>query len=142
MNFSVDHIAAYTVLTEGRNVSVITGNNCLKVLFTNEEYKARLSDNNRIGKYILDETDYWFDFNREGYGIKGFYNWDVTAAVYLVHPELFLDKKELYAFTENDLKTGYLHKIDSGKYMCNLPEISDEHAFKDIIYSTWLKVNI
>ena len=70
-------------------VSVITGNNCLKVLFTKEEYRQRLGgQNNPMGEYILRETDYYFGYNEGDYGIHGFYNWDVIAAVYLVHPEL------------------------------------------------------
>ena len=43
LNFSCDPPAARTVLTKGRNVSVITGNNCLEVLFTKQEYRERLS---------------------------------------------------------------------------------------------------
>ena len=42
LNFSCDPKATAAVLTKGKNVSVITGNNCLKVLFTKEEYKKRL----------------------------------------------------------------------------------------------------
>lgn len=37
LNFSCDPLATYTTLTSGTDVAVITGNNCLKVLFTREE---------------------------------------------------------------------------------------------------------
>ena len=90
LNFSCDPMATYTVLTKGRNVSVITGNNCLKVLVTREDYERELNDySNPIVPYIKEKVDYWFDYNFENYGINGTYNWDVTAAVYLMRPEFF-----------------------------------------------------
>ena len=36
LNFSCDPLATYTVLTSGTEIAVITGNNCLKVLFTRD----------------------------------------------------------------------------------------------------------
>ena len=109
LNFSCDPPAARTVLTKGRNVSVITGNNCLKVLFTKQEYRERLSGTeNRAAAYIMEKTDDWFRYNDEGYGIHGFYNWDVTAAAYLMHPELFADNVKGLCVSDQDLETGYL----------------------------------
>ena len=109
LNFSCDPDAAAAVLTKGKNVSIITGNNCLKVLFTKEEYKKRLfGTENPAAIYIREKTDYWFGYNEEDYGIDGFYNWDVTAAVYLMHKELFEDQKNKFQITEEDLQTGYL----------------------------------
>ncbi|MFR2692421.1 MAG: nucleoside hydrolase [Enterocloster bolteae] len=109
LNFSCDPPAARTVLTKGRNISVITGNNCLKVLFTKQEYRERFSEKeNRAAAYIMEKTDDWFRYNDEGYGIHGFYNWDVTAAAYLMHPELFADNVKCLCVSEQDLETGYL----------------------------------
>lgn len=99
LNFSCDPKATAAVLTKGKNVSVITGNNCLKVLFTKEEYKKRLfGTENPAAVYIREKTDYWFGYNEEDYGIDGFYNWDVTAAVYLMHKELFSDRKNKFNY--------------------------------------------
>ena len=143
LNFSCDPKATYLTLTKGKNVSVITGNNCLKVLFTKEEYKRELSDfSNPIANYIREETDYWFGFNEDGFGIDGFYNWDVTAAVYLMHPELFSNHQIRFEFTEEDLKRGFLRTSSNGVHKCNLPEIKDEFSFKRNIYDTWLGVQI
>ena len=141
LNFSCDPQAAYTVLTKGKNVSVITGNNCLKVLFTKEEYKERLLlDGNPAAAYIRTKTDYWFGYNEEGYGIRGFYNWDVVAAVYLMHPELFADRFVHLDISEKDLETGYLRENRAGESVCNLQEIEEDGAFRDTIYHTWLQV--
>ena len=141
LNFSCDPLAAWTVLAKGRNVSVVTGNNCLKVLFTKKEYKERFSDSdNKAAAYIRRETDYWFGYNETDYGIGGFYNWDVTAAVYLIHPELFMDVRKTFLVSEEDLKRGYLRAVPEGNCMCNLPEIVEEKAYKDHIFDAWLRV--
>lgn len=140
LNFSCDSLAAYHVLKYGQEVSVITGNNCLKVLFTREEYMRELfHSEKRIAEYIREKTDYWFSYNQNGYGIKGFYNWDVTAAVYLMHPELFDKKERTFALSKEDLIKGYLREDKKG-YSLNLPEIKEELAFKRNIYDTWLEV--
>lgn len=143
LNFSCDPKATYQVLTKGNNVSIITGNNCLKVLFTKEEYSERLGGKNSpMGDYILRETDYYFGYNEGDYGIHGFYNWDVIAAVYLVHPELFEDQKGTYTLSEDDLKTGFLRKDTYGQTHLNLPEIGATTPFKKNIYESWLKVPV
>lgn len=142
LNFSCDPLAAYRVLTKGNNVSVITGNNCLKVLFTREEYQKFFRTGNPAADYICKKTDYWFGNNEEDYGIKGFYNWDVTAAVYLVHPELFSSHKETLLVLEEDLKHGYLRKAKAGNCVCNLPEIEKEQEFRETIYNTWMNVDL
>lgn len=141
LNFSCDPSASTTVLREGRHVSAITGNNCLKVLFTKEEYRNRLSaSDKKIAEYILKETDYYFKYNEEGYGIGGFYNWDVTAAVYLMHPELFEENPVTLECAESDLQTGFLREADSGNCTVNLPLIGEEKPFRDNIYETWFQV--
>lgn len=56
LNFSCDPPATRTVLTKGRNVSIMTGNNCLKVLFTKQEYRERFSGKeNRAAAYIMEK---------------------------------------------------------------------------------------
>ena len=143
LNFSCDPQASFTVLTEGENLAVITGNNCLKVLFTKEEYARRLLASGRaVGRYILDRTDSWFGYTREGYGIEGFYNWDVTAAVYLARPELFIEDSGRFAFSAEDLKTGHLRRDGAGPWVCNLPEIGPAAPFKEEIYGAWERVEM
>ena len=91
--------------------------------------------------YIREKTDYWFGYNEEDYGIEGFYNWDVTAAVYLMHPELFADQKDRYRVTEEALHSGFLYRIEDGNCVLNLPEIREEHLFKNNIYKAWMNVS-
>lgn len=138
LNFSCDPKASYTVLTKGHHVSAVTGNNCLKVLFSKEEYQRKLSvPDNEMAQYILKKTDYYFGYNERDYGIKGFYNWDVTAAVYLMHPELFDDVNVKLTLSEADLQKGYLQVSENGRNSINLPEIGEEEPFKRAIFDAW-----
>lgn len=143
LNFSCDPIATYTVLTKGNNVSVITGNNCLKVLVTREDYERELSDyTNPIVPYIKNSVDYWFDYNLNKFGINGTYNWDVTAAVYLMRPELF--KKNIYKMnlSVEDLERGFLRIDEENNCTLNLPTIDNEELYNKDIYNTWKGVVI
>lgn len=145
LNFSCDPLATWTVLTKGKNVSVITGNNCLKVLFTREEYRKRLFDGpKKIASFLKEKTDYWFDDNINEYGIMGFYNWDVVAAVYLMHPELFESEERKMKISQEELKEGKLKFSFEGEENCilKLPIIGDAEDFKNNIYNTWLNVEI
>lgn len=144
LNFSCDPLATYTVLTSGTEVAVITGNNCLKVLFTREEYEREFADESRdVVRFIKHETDYWFDNNMDDYGIPGYYNWDVIAAAYMMHPELFEMKKTDFLLSVDDLKKGRLTISKEGSEKnCTLeiPVIGEETAFRRNIYDTWLNV--
>lgn len=143
LNFSCDPIATYTVLTKGKNVSVITGNNCLKVLVTREDYERELSDyTNPIVPYIKNSVDYWFDYNFNKFGINGTYNWDVTAAVYLMRPEFF--KNNIYKMNLNveHLKRGFLNVEEENNCILNLPTIDNEELYNRDIYDAWKSVEI
>lgn len=143
LNFSCDPIATYTVLTKGRNVSIITGNNCLKVLVTREDYERELNDNsNSIVSYIKEKVDYWFDYNLNNYGINGTYNWDVTAAVYLMHPEFFKNDVYNMKISVEDLKRGFLNEDKDNNCVLNLPIIDNEKLYNKNIYDTWKNVSI
>lgn len=143
LNFSCDPKASLDVLTRGKKVTTVTGNNCLKVLFTTKEYRKELySAHTPAGDFIRDRADLYAGLNEAIFGIKGFYNWDVLAAAYLCHPEYFEDKVRQYDLSEEDLKTGFLRTSVTGETSLNLPEIRDPKAFKQHIYDTWLAAEI
>ena len=137
LNFSVDYKASYKVLTSGVPINIATGNNCLKVIVGVEEFRERLiKEGDKIGQYIVDKTNYWFERNEKRYGIKAFCNWDVTAGSYLVKPENFDDDQGYYKLSEDDLKTGFLRKNNASDYNAklNLPQISNAEDFMEEVY--------
>jgi inosine-uridine nucleoside N-ribohydrolase len=146
LNFSCDPEASYKVLSSDSKVTVLTGHICLQALFGENEYK-RLMENNsmKIYKYIKEKTIDWFEFVMKEFGIKGFYNWDIVAAVYITHPELFDENFRKVVSTPEDLKTGYLKIDDSASdyYAVNIPtKIKDVDKFNDIIFDAWGNVKL
>lgn len=145
LNFSVDYRASYEVLTADYGsesdckVHILSGNNCLKVLFTLEEYQRRLLQGGERGRYIWEKTAYWFADNERDYGIPGFYNWDVTAAAYMLCPWYFTDEVEDYALSPEDLQRGFLRAAsENANARLNLPKIKDSQGFTDCVYAAWL----
>ena len=114
LNFSVDYKASALVLQNGENLHIITGNACLAVMTSYSDFKERL-ENSSIGQYILKKESDWFNYNDREYGIKGFYNWDMTTVLYYFYPELFRKSKKNILISEENLKSGYLEERASGK---------------------------
>ncbi len=114
LNFSVDYKASTLVFQNGENLHIITGNACLSVMTSYSDFKERL-ENSSLGQYILKKESDWFAYNDREYGIKGFYNWDMTTVLYYFYPELFRERKKNIHITEENLKSGYLEEKASGK---------------------------
>ena len=113
-------------------------------------YKRRVErelndENNPIVPFIKKETDYWFDNNMDDYGIPGYYNWDVIAAAYMMHPELFETKKIAFRLSEEELQSGKLTISENEmEKNCTLeiPVIADGPTFSKHIYDTWKRVEL
>ncbi|WP_028307737.1 nucleoside hydrolase [Desulfitibacter alkalitolerans] len=145
LNFSCDPAAAQCVLANGKNLSVITGNNCLDAFFTKKDFEERLlSSDSASAQYIARKCWYWFENMMSIFNIDGFHNWDVVAAAYLAEPSLF--KNMLYEITPNlnDLEKGYLTVKTQSDWACqiNLPVIADLKKFTDDVYGAWLNLNL
>ncbi|WP_019850036.1 nucleoside hydrolase [Desulfitobacterium sp. PCE1] len=142
LNLSCDPMATELVLKAGKNVSVITANNCLDAYFSFEEFLAALETSQEpIAEYILQKSRYWFEYMMNHYGLNGFYNWDVVAAVYLMKPELFVADYQAFAPTGKYLATGLLkHPSDKEEAtLINVPRIKNSEEFKNEVYRAWLR---
>lgn len=147
-NFSLDKEAALTVLSKHDNVSVITLNNCTEVIFTMEEYKNTLLKNkNKIGKYIFNKTEDGLSMAESEYSIGGFYFFDVTAAIYMMSPDLFFDDYCYYSLSVEDLENGYMKPATNIKRempqdlsFLNLPKIACKLEFKKDFFNSLLSL--
>lgn len=142
LNFTVDHVAAASVLSSGANISVITGNNCLPVAaLPKDEFTARLSaDNNPSGHYVLKECGYRFKDKKEIYGADSSYAWDAVAASYVLHPEFFEDRIIDCNINPEDMKTGFLNPVAEGPHKINMPVVEDVKTFRKDLYESWRRV--
>jgi purine nucleosidase len=145
LNFFCDPAAADCVLQNGRHVSCITGNNCLKAYFSEREFRRRLEAQEKpIARYIFQKCIYWFENMMRRFEIDGFHNWDVVAAAYLAEPALFQDNPQYLKPDVQKLHKGLLNLAGSvnNDNRVNLPEIGDLGLFTEDVYGSWLAVGM
>lgn len=143
LNFSINAKASAEVFTHGKNLSVITGNNCLAVSYLpKEEFLANMQVETRpVSAYVARKCGYRFDCRKAVYGEEGSYCWDAVAAAYLLYPELFDEHHIACDISEEHLKDGSLMPCESGKTVLNLPTAKDPAAFRRNLYESWLKLD-
>ena len=141
LNFSVNPEAAACVLTHGRNISILTGNNTLEPSYLpQEEFLRKMHSGSDGACYIADKCGYRFDDQGNRYGNPISYCWDVVATVYLLHPELYEDQLTHCFVTEHGMHSGWLGPTDKARdtVILNLPKVKDLPAYREEMYSGWL----
>ena len=136
LNFSVDAAAALCVLENARNISIATGNHCLDAFFSRDGYERRLGGSALpAARYIHRKTAYWYDC-MEGFGLDGFFNWDVVAAAQLLDKALFDMNPTFISPSGDSLRTGNL--LGPGKPLqVLLPKIKESALFEEHVYQTY-----
>jgi purine nucleosidase len=141
LNLSGDPVASEYVLRNGRNVSVLTGNNCLDAFFPEREFVGRLTAHGGPkGEYIVKKSRLWLDHMKGKFDIEGSYHWDVLAAAYLAEPTVFRDVEYRFRPSADALRTGLLVDRTGPGPACtvNLPRISALGPFFEEVYGAWL----
>lgn len=141
LNFSVNAQAAACVLRNGRNISILTGNNTLEPSYLpKEEFMEKLCSGGQAGRYIAQTCGYRFDQKALWDGAAASYGWDVVASVYALHPELYRDAPTHCFVTENTLRSGWLGVTRQAPDTClmNLPQVRDLAAYRREMYDGWL----
>lgn len=137
LNFSQNPAAAACVLSRGRNISILTGNNTLEPSYLpRAEFLERVHPDSFIAK----KCGYRFDDQGNRYGSPISYCWDVVATVYLLHPELFTDVPTSCAIKEHALTAGWLAPNQEDcrdNRIINLPVVSDAAAYRREMFSGW-----
>lgn len=147
LNFSVNALAASTVLSKGHNISVITGNNCLPVSeLPKDEFLSNLcSSENSAGMYIAQKCGYRFKTKEIVYGADSSYVWDAVAAAYINHPEKYTDHPVPCNIKEDLLAdSGYMNPCDEAEAnnIINIPEARSRSELQEILYSSWLSLDM
>ena len=145
LNFSVNPEAAACVLNHGRNISVLTGNNTLEPSWLpKDEFMENISSGAPGARYIAEKCGYRFDVQGDRYGNPISYCWDVVAAVYLLHPELYEDDFAHCFITEHGMHAGWLGVTEQARdtVVLNLPRVKDLTAYRAEMYGSWLNFQI
>ncbi|MBQ9148360.1 MAG: nucleoside hydrolase [Oscillospiraceae bacterium] len=136
LNFSVNPAAAACVLNQGRNISILTGNNTLEPSYLPQaEFIQTMG-----GTYIAEKCGYRFDDQHHRYGNAISYCWDVVATVYLLHPELFDDAPTHCYVNQKGMHSGWLGVTEAAPDTCllNLPKVRNLTAYRAEMYGGWL----
>ena len=142
LNLSCDPEASYAVLRQGKRVLLATAQNCLGSYFPKAPCLRLLrSCGKPIGPYLEKALEYWFDIYERQWNLPGFINWDVMAAVQLLHPEFFDMKKREISPTTASLQTGVLLSADQA-ITVTLPEIADHDGYFRHIYERFFSAEI
>ena len=141
LNFSCDPKAAFAVLRQGEKVKIATAQNSLHSYFPKESCLAALRGGGALGAYLEKHISYWFDVYETNWNLSGFVNWDVMAAVQLLHPEFVEDVVAEIGPTEASLCEGML--VDEGERICVcLPEILEAEAYFRHVYEVWFSAKV
>lgn len=135
LNFSCDAAATADMLSAAAPVSVATAQNCLPAYFKQED----LTEWFGADSWLHRACAYWFDCMDDEYAWDAWVCWDVVAAAYLIHPELFVDQPMSVSLNETMLGIGFLEQApaDAPQAAINAPVIKDQAAFKAHVLETW-----
>ena len=152
LNFSVNAKASAAVLSKGRNISIITGNNCLPVsALPKSEFLDNLcSSDNPAGMYIAKKCGYRFKTKEIVYGADSSYCWDAVAAAYINHSEKFTDHPTPCYINEEEISArGFLHPCSEGSSdrasannIINIPVARSRTEIQELFYSSWLSIDM
>ena len=113
---------------------------CLAAFFDQQKMEHVLQHQDVPGfAYLKDPLKLWYDCISIRYGVAGFHVWDIVAAVYITHPELFDRNQVCIASTPEDLQSGFLRVDRNGTVnRVNLPtKIQDLDRFWQIVFAAW-----
>ena len=141
LNLSIDHLASLDVLRGGHNLRIATAQNCLASFFPRGEL-ARLAESaSPVGAYLAQALADWYDYTEARWNLEGIVNWDVMAAVQLLHPELFVWRDAAISPTPDSLSQGML--LGGGPDIrVQLPEIRSPEQYRRHVYETYCAAKI
>ncbi len=142
LNFASDPEATSYLLNCPVRKTIASAQLCLDAFFDQQKMGAVLEHQEIPAfAYLKKPLKLWYDFISAQYGVPGFHVWDIVAAVYITHPDLF-DRHEVgISSTVEDLQSGFLRIGDAGKTnVVNVPtRIRNLDRFWQIVFDAWKK---
>lgn len=115
LNFSSAPQAAYHVLKHGKNISVLSTQLTLQAWFGETEIDVLRRKYPTLAKYLVPIVERFIDDVYAQYlKDRGFFNWDLTTALYLTNPELFETRPYRVALSEEALESGLVPEDRDG----------------------------
>ena len=138
LNFACNHEAAYNVLSSEAKISILNGHVTAKAVFGPEELEELYRRDGRVYRFIEDSIGHWIERINKKFGIVGFCNWDMAAAIYMSHKELFTQDDAVISPDRESLKRGDLNLDKGGVKKIVMPrEILDMKRFNSLIFEAF-----
>lgn len=135
LNLSCNADAAMAALSASCPVHVATAHNCLPASFGKDDIIEAFGDDS----WMMRSCRYWFEDMDDAYDWDGWVCWDVVAAAYAVHPELFEDRPIDITLNRAFFGVGLLEQArgEAPATRVNAPVIKDGAAFRSHVIETW-----
>ncbi len=135
LNLASDPEAAHAVLTAPCRITLMNAQICLEAPFSLEDMPRIKNWDDRTRGMIEEFLEHLGQKNGEAKD----YLWDVLPAVYISHPEIFVDKEILLSSTVADLASGLINMAREGDLpRINMPgEIVNIDRFNRIVDVAW-----
>lgn len=142
LNFSCDPEASLSAFQNFKSLRIATAQNCLASYFPFQECQDQLNSSPApIAEFMRKSLQYWYDEHKQTWKLDGIVNWDVMAAVALIHPELFDLSPSSISPDLSSLKTGWLLG-DGNPILVELPQIKDVPFYRKHVYEHYLSARI
>jgi len=140
LNLSSDPEASFEVLNAACPVTLMNAQICLQASFHWRDYWKLDFWSKKTRRMVRD----WLILHGLFCGIPNFYLWDLLPAVYVTHPELFVDCQVMIKSSVKDLEDGTLLSMDKAvERGVNMPAtINDLDMFLEVIFDAWRKVAV
>ena len=142
LNLSCDPAASLKVISEGHDVRIATAQNSLRSYFGRTEFNEYLNIHpGKLSEMLRKETGYWFDFYENRWGLPGFVNWDVMAAMQLLETDVFDMKRSVISPDLISLYIGCLYGKGNPAEV-TLPEITDHERYFKTVYDHFFEADV
>ena len=142
LNLSCDPAASLAVLRQGKKVQIATAQNSLRSYYPKEGCLRTLRERGgALGAYLERHIAYWFEVYEQNWNLSGFVNWDVMAAVQLLHPEFVVPLEAKITPTEESLRCGMLCG-EGDEVAVLLPVIEAQEAYFRHIEQAWFSARV
>jgi purine nucleosidase len=140
LNLSADPEASFEVLQGPCPVTLMNAQICLQAPFRWRDYRRLDFWSRKTRRMVRD----WLVLHAVFCSIPNFYLWDLLPAVYISHPELFVDYQVMIQSNVEDLEGGTLLPVEQeGNGGINMPVlINDLDKFMEILFKAWRKIAV
>ncbi len=117
LNFTVDYKSAAKVIYNCKKMSVLSSQCTQDAFYGADEMDKLLAIDNNFIKYSMPIIRAWIKHITPQYGHRPvFINWDLCAAVYMIHKDWFEPKTVRVVKNEENMKKGLMQIDEDGKY--------------------------